>query len=36
MGEYEGIGSSVGNAYAGSIFPPFFLFFPDSKIGKRV
>ena len=24
MGEYESIGSSVGNAYAGSIFPPFF------------
>lgn len=35
MGEYEGIGSSVGNAYAGSVFPPFFLFFPDSKIGKE-
>ena len=27
MGEYESIGSSVGNVYTGSIFPPFFLFF---------
>lgn len=35
MGEYESIGSSVGNAYAGSIFPPFFYSFQIPRLGKE-